>query len=197
MKKRSISDISHKGGFPRAIDDVVRTNEPLIITIRGESVVMISPCPPGMEKVIVDNLGFGKVMAMLSYSDMDEHVLNYAVSQFTNGLYAQAILLEMLGSEQFDELFDRGKELVKSINDFGTKAGRQMLADFEKFQKSSAQDKALSSHDNLSGVVPKVKQEGLPIDGSPSVSRKRGKPSKTEVSPLPKAKIGTKREKSA
>jgi hypothetical protein len=45
--------------------------------------------------------------------------------------------------------------------------------------KSSAQDKALSSHDNLSGVVPKVKQEGLSIDGSPSVSRKEDKPRKT------------------
>jgi hypothetical protein len=67
----------------------------------------------------------------------------------------------------------------------------------EAFMKSSAQDKALSSHDNLSGVVPKVKQEGLPIDGSPSVSRKQGKPRKIEVSPLPKAKIGTKRETSA
>jgi hypothetical protein len=35
------------------------------------------------------------------------------------------------------------------------------------------------------------------IGHSSSVSRKQGKPRKTEVSPLPKAKIGTKRETSA
>jgi hypothetical protein len=179
MKKRSISDISHKGGFPRAIDDVVRTNDPLIVTIRGESAVMISPCPPGMEKTVADSIGFGKMIATLAFSDMDDHVMSYAINQFTNGLYAQAILFEILGDEKFDELFETGKELVKSINRSNIEVGRKMMNDFEKFQKSSAQDKAQSHHDNLRGVVPKVKQEGLLIDGSPSVLRKRGRPRKT------------------
>jgi hypothetical protein len=195
MKKRSISDISHKGGFPRAIDDVVRTNDSLIVTIRGESTVMISPCPPGMEQTVADSVGFGKIMATLALSGMDEHVVNYAISQFTNGLYAQAMLLELLSNEQFDQLFESGKELVKSIHASGLDRGRKMMEDFQHFQKNSAQDKALSRHDNLSGAVSEVKQEELPL-GNSSLSPKREKSKKQASSPQ-KRKIGTKREKSA
>jgi len=183
MKTRSISDISHKGGFPRAIDDVVRTNEPLIVTIRGDSTVMISPCPPGMEKVVADSIGFGRIIATLALSGMDDDVVRYAISQFTNGLYAQAMLLELLSDEQFDQLFENGKELVKSIHATALNHGRKVMKDFEHFQKNSTQDTALSRNDNRSGVVSEVKQEEL-ADASSSLSRKHGRPKKEVSSPL-------------
>ena len=176
MKKEAVGEITRSGGFSRLIRDVEESGEPVIIMKSNSSVAILLPCPEGMEAYMRDSMAIVRAFVDLLQEERNVEGLEFLLRQSAIGDFAKIYLMG-IGVDSTDirsASEDIHSNIARVAREYATKLPT----------KSPAQDKALSSHDNLSGVVPKVKQEGLPIDGSPSVSRKRGRPRKTEVSPL-------------
>lgn len=176
MKKRSISDIAHRGGFPRAIDDVVRTNTPLIVTLRGEPTVMISPCPPTLEATLADIEAFGKVAMALAFGELDDVLSDYLTRQYMIGLIAQGMLYG-IDRERAEQVFEAGKELVKRMDKPAMELGTSMMQKFYSVMRNSSEEGgSVSPMTTARADVSEVKQEG--VDSTPSLPRKRGRPRK-------------------
>ncbi len=200
MKKRSISDIAQKGGFPQAIDEVVRTNRPLIVTVRGKSAVTISPCSPLVEDALTDTATFGQVLSMLSAAGLDDDFDEHLIRHFMLGIMAQSVLMSR-NQELAQTVFQAGERMLERLRRLPllfSESNSITMQRFAHIMKNSSEE---------SGSVPPMttaradvsttkQQEGLDF-ANPSLPRKRGRPRKTENSSLPKRKIGTKREKPA
>jgi antitoxin (DNA-binding transcriptional repressor) of toxin-antitoxin stability system len=183
MEKVAIGEVSRGGGFPRLVRRVEEGGQPLVIMKKNEAVAIILPCPNEMEQYLNQYYAMIDVLRSLVVEDREGDARSFLAMQVALGESAKVFLaafgtdLSALQTES-NEILSRMGSVVNNI-------------------QHTAVDKPLSNHDNLDVVVPKVQQEELPIDGNPSVSRKPDRQSKKDVSPLPKAKIGTKRETSA
>lgn len=162
MKKRAIGEISHDGGFPRLIKDVQESQEPLVIMKNNKEAAIVLPYSPEMVSLLENSVNLSEAMRKFLSAEMPHQLEMYLVGQYLSGLQARAVLFTHHSDDGEMELALWEYVVVDSF--------RQSVRDI---MKNSAEDTALSRHDNRSAVVSEVKEEGL--DSSPSLSRKRSK----------------------
>jgi len=179
MKKESVGDITRSGGFSRLVRDVEVSGEPTIIMKNNQPVVVVFPCPPGMERYLHDSLSLARVYADMVKEDLQADAFDLLLRQVSLGEFSKTFLL-VLGMDMSDV-----NTAAVTINSGMAGIARDYITKYavERPMKNSAQDTALSRNDNRSGAVSEVKQEELPLGGDSSLSRKRGRPKKASSPP--------------
>jgi antitoxin (DNA-binding transcriptional repressor) of toxin-antitoxin stability system len=166
FNRKAVGEITRGSGFSNLIKEV-QSGSVTVLYKFNEPVAIILPCDRALEQAYTASVGAGAFVANAQENNTPNGLMN---GFFRSLIETAAIAKLIVGMSSDSEIEAIEKEVLNVYR--------------SALKKSSVQDKALSSHDTLSGAVPKVKQEGLPVDGNSSVSRKRGRPRKTGVSPL-------------
>jgi len=173
FNRKAVGEIT-RGGFSNLVKEVEAGSVTVLYKF-NEPVAIILPCDRTLEAAFQASAGAGAFIADAENNDTPQGLM---LAFFRSLIESAAIAKVILGIDSANAVEQEVLEVV---------------TEWLK-TKNSSQDKALSSHDNLSGDVSEVKQEGL-ADTSSSLSRKRGQAKKETSSPQ-KRKIGTKREPS-